>query len=407
MFGNPMLDVAIGLAFLYVILSVMITALQEYIAAILKLRSKTLAKGIEELVGSESGEAFFRHPLIFPLFEGGLKDGKPIKGGPSYIPARNFALAVFDLQSRRPPAVAADPSGQSQAPPAFALAEFFLDQSAGTSLKERVRRFDATATGLVANITNPEVKDAASKALGAAVGELKTATDVVNTAVEEIESLFNSTMRRVEGWYKVEVQRYTLAISIVLAVLINADSLYIGQRLWQDDDLRNQTVAAAEAFYANEEVQKQLFTPCGASHDNGQSAQANPAEGLDIVKAAPAPEESAKTPKATQETAKANEAIKNTEKTDSALEGMACAKQKLDAAVEQSVRSAGFPLGWRSEKDKQDGWLQRDQSLPFAILGWIMTGLALSLGSSFWFDVLDKFMKVRQAGSRESSEPRD
>jgi hypothetical protein len=33
----------------------------------------------------------------------------------------------------------------------------------------------------------------------------------------------------------------------------------------------------------------------------------------------------------------------------------------------------------------------------------LLTGLALSLGSSFWFDLLSKFMNVRMAGKREDT----
>ena len=30
--------------------------------------------------------------------------------------------------------------------------------------------------------------------------------------------------------------------------------------------------------------------------------------------------------------------------------------------------------------------------------GWFMTGLALSLGAPFWFDLLSKFVNIRGAG---------
>jgi hypothetical protein len=256
------------------------------------------------------------------------------------------------------------------------LAQFFLDQTSGASLKGRVQRFDETANNIVAGIKDPGVKSAASKALAAAVGEMKTATDVVNSAVEEIESLFDSNMRRVEGWYKKITQNYTLALSIVFAILINADSIYIGQRLWLDDDLRAQTVAAAEAFYKNEEAQDLMFKSCAEPDAKGQS-------GTDTAEPAPNPGQPSVQ--------------------DKALKELECAKLRFDAAMEASVESAGFPLGWRMRQ----GWFHQDQSIILAVFGWVLTGLALSLGSSFWFDLLGKFMKVRQSGARESSEPQN
>jgi O-antigen ligase len=36
-------------------------------------------------------------------------------------------------------------------------------------------------------------------------------------------------------------------------------------------------------------------------------------------------------------------------------------------------------------------------------LGWLTTGLAMSLGSGFWFDFLGKFMNIRMAGKRETT----
>jgi hypothetical protein len=121
MLGNPMLDVAIGLIFLYLVLSIIVTVLQEFISSYLKWRPKNLQDAIVELIGKENKAKFFKHPLIFPLFRGGVKEnngvdgdgwkwpkrllnyltgvdnGDPSEGGPVYIPKRNFALAVLDL----------------------------------------------------------------------------------------------------------------------------------------------------------------------------------------------------------------------------------------------------------------------------------------------------------------------
>src|SRR3712207_4985 len=101
MLSNPMLDVAVGLVLLYLLLSIVVTVLQEFISSTLKLRNKNLRKAIVELVGQENKRRFFAHPLISPLFRGDLdKNGDPKDGGPAYIRKRNFALAVLDLQGR-------------------------------------------------------------------------------------------------------------------------------------------------------------------------------------------------------------------------------------------------------------------------------------------------------------------
>jgi hypothetical protein len=34
------------------------------------------------------------------------------------------------------------------------------------------------------------------------------------------------------------------------------------------------------------------------------------------------------------------------------------------------------------------------------IVGWIVTGLATSLGAPFWFDLLNKALQIRSSGGR-------
>ena len=44
--ASSTIDVALGLIFFYVILSLIVSSVQEWIASLLKLRAKTLRKGI-------------------------------------------------------------------------------------------------------------------------------------------------------------------------------------------------------------------------------------------------------------------------------------------------------------------------------------------------------------------------
>ncbi|PYX39090.1 MAG: hypothetical protein DMG75_01940 [Acidobacteria bacterium] len=51
-------------------------------------------------------------------------------------------------------------------------------------------------------------------------------------------------------------------------------------------------------------------------------------------------------------------------------------------------------MGWheRNKLKTCTDWLN-------ASLGWILTIIAVSLGAPFWFDILNKFMRVRKAGN--------
>lgn len=255
--------------------------------------------------------------------------------------------------------------------PAFALAAFFEDAESGVGLSSRINKFGITATNVIANIQNEDVKKAASSALAAAVGELKTATDVVETAVKELENLFDSTMDRAAGWYKVNAQRITFGIGVIVALVLNVDTIHVGKQLWDNEELRNKAVATAESFYASDAGQKQLNALCLSEATETQISAS-----------------------AVEATAPLSLADWNVVKD--------CTERELRETT-SIIGEVGYPIGWTGWA--ADGWPQGQpgQSFGWAIVGILFTGLALSLGSSFWFDLLGKFMNVRMTGKREGT----
>ncbi|MGI8740605.1 MAG: hypothetical protein ACR2KU_13655 [Gammaproteobacteria bacterium] len=115
MFNSGILDIAIGLIFIYLLLSLVCSAINEIIEARLKMRASELERGIRQLLTEKNAdgkvkeslvEKFYNHPLISGLFEGRY-DPKKVDANteryasgsnlPSYIPSKNFALALMDL----------------------------------------------------------------------------------------------------------------------------------------------------------------------------------------------------------------------------------------------------------------------------------------------------------------------
>ncbi len=65
MFGSEILEVGMGLALVYLIVSILCTAVNEWIARLFALRAKTLESGIEKLLNDdEVKKKIYNHPLV-------------------------------------------------------------------------------------------------------------------------------------------------------------------------------------------------------------------------------------------------------------------------------------------------------------------------------------------------------
>lgn len=92
------IEVLIGLAFVYLLLALIVTALTEWCSSLLRFRAKNLRVAVRQMLDGPTGSAntdrFFAHPRIISLSEG-LRP-------PSYIPSRAFAEVVKDMAESAP-----------------------------------------------------------------------------------------------------------------------------------------------------------------------------------------------------------------------------------------------------------------------------------------------------------------
>ena len=72
MFGSDLLEVVIGIVFIYILVSVICSAVREVVEAWLKTRSAYLEHGIRELLHDQAGTGLaahlYTHPLIYGLY---------------------------------------------------------------------------------------------------------------------------------------------------------------------------------------------------------------------------------------------------------------------------------------------------------------------------------------------------
>jgi len=237
MFGSTILDVAIGMIFVYLLLSLICSAANELIEARLKNRAKDLELGIRNLLGDQKlSDRLYGHALIAGLFS---KD----RGKPSYIPSRTFSLALLNLLTSSGLSPSSD---QASGSPANPIANPIA------SAREAVDKLSNTGSGV-------RLKQALSALLD-------DAQDDIDKFRRNIEHWYDAAMDRVSGSYKRRVQVIILLLGLVVSIALNADTSYVAHRLLSDPALRNSLVAAAQA-YAQKQNQEQ-----GGSQ---QSAQAS------------------------------------------------------------------------------------------------------------------------------------
>ncbi|MGO7044069.1 hypothetical protein ACCT07_33150 [Rhizobium johnstonii] len=317
-----LVEVCISMAFLYLVLSLMCTTVNEMIATYMKLRSKDLSGAIISLVDHPDVlTRFYKHGLIknaikaanrsdatTPMIDVTMPNGAgenkianipPATSHSSYLDGQSFAMAL--LGSLQP----------------------------GTPIPV-IEGMQATVQAL----PDGSVKDIVGTALA-------TADNDINKLRDNIAESFDSVMDRLSGEYKRKTRFISVLVGIGIAIAVNADSLAVSQAIWRDSDLRDQTVAAA-----------------------GEFVKARYQKAADEC-----PE---KTPPDFEATTK-------------------CVADKL-AMLDDQLKP--FPIGW-GNVGSLTAW--EWAAKPF---GLFWTGLALSLGAPFWFDILQKFINFRGAGTK-------
>ncbi len=240
MLGSDILDIAIGLIFVYLLLSLICSAINELIEGLLKARATNLERGLRELLADPEGtglvKTIYDHPLICGLFKGAYDPGKTKKhmwsptNLPSYLPPRNFALALMDAVLPATPITASGASSALAGAP----------EVTPLSPPARPPVVDALRTA-VGSLPNTEVQRALLTLVDAAGGD-------IGRVRQSIEAWYQSAMDRVAGWYKRRTQGILLGLGIVVAIGMNADTITIARGLSVDKSLRNSLVAAASQY---------------------------------------------------------------------------------------------------------------------------------------------------------------
>ena len=452
MFGSVVLDVSIGMVFIYLLMSLIASVVQEIISAYLQLRSANLLRGIrslfsgDSLFGKDLVDSLSNHGLIRGLYSDPAHDEAP-RG--SEVPAHATAAqaetrGVLDqlrtarkalktaFQKAEQVKAAFDSNAASQeaydqarnelaaaSMQALSLAKRHKVQQAFVRIWTVVEAQQGFWRGVVrwlirvpqttapAGTSNPGLLPAyiPARTFGVAMLDILNVSNVTGDGTMQaitqslaehhwqwqenkaghalyalalnargdvrafqvsLEQWYNDSMDRASGWYKRYTQRILLCLGLLLAVFFNVDSVKVARTLWIDRDTRQAMVDAASAYGKD------------PAHKDAADAS-TPSDSKDLqVKLSDA----------------ANAFKKVT--TDALL------------PVGWKTPPGDYLLhGWRAlwpgedpktgERPSRDwGLIQSSTWRCFtAMMGWLVTGIAISLGAPFWFDMLNKFMVVR------------
>lgn len=193
-----------------------------------------------------------------------------------------------------------------------------------------------------------------------------------------LENWFAETMERATGWYKKHTQFILLLVGLVIAIIFNVDTIKIINKLEKDPKLREQIVMQADAFAkVHPDLDKQLLQQ-KIEHEKFMTQY-------------------------TKEELKSNDSLQNKIQEDSL--NLAKYKdiqarrdtllQRADLIMKRDISNVNYALGigWKTAVCEPFDL----KCFIMSLAGWMITALALSLGAPFWFDLLNKFMKLRNS----------
>ncbi|MFZ2451701.1 MAG: hypothetical protein WAW36_14385 [Methylovulum miyakonense] len=370
---SGILEVAIGLVFVYLLLSLICSALTEAVENLFnRCRGKKLCEGLYELFGGNIDhdssfallKAFYQSPMIYGLYQGDLElsqqpaktsataNPAPAKDGNSGIPAtaKNSPPPKLQLPKNLPSYIT---------PKTFALA--FVDQILEGKALDTATLISQINTSAIL----PEhIKNSLTLMVNKAEGD-------IHAALNNIEDWYSAMGERVSGWYKKHSQQIAIMVALLIAVLGNVDTITIAKSLMSNGTLREQMVNVADQFYKDRLL-------------------ADKQQALETAKSASKPDQA-------QQIEADISAIK-TQPTDK----LVCQSQpddpnkcfNLQMARLAELNQMGLPISWQDLDDPRVfprtplAWLEK-------FFGLFITAIAVSLGAPFWFDVLNKFMNFR------------
>ncbi|MCH7525564.1 MAG: hypothetical protein IIC74_11365, partial [Bacteroidetes bacterium] len=433
MTGSVALDVVIGLVFIFLLYSLLASIIQEMIANFFGLRARNLKQGIVRMLEDEPSstrkniisdvlsdikqsilrifstnetgllESFYSQPSIKYLASG------KFFSKPSYISEANFSKAIMDILKE-----------ESEGETDLKKIKKTLGTTKNNSnllelIKDKIKEDVVAAEKVegikvILNDSNSLIGENTRKHIRSLLDDAQN--DLVKFKVN-LENWFNETMERATGWYKRTTQLILLIIGLTLAITFNVNTIEIVKLLSIDKDARENMVKLASAYVdENKELIDYFRDKKAGIGDSLNEPEIEYKTKLDsLLKIKAVIEEDINKvnrimgyqPKDTLF------ARKLTAKVADSIKDFLSNKQKIYKDKNKDNYLVEFPNKYlakqtgsyyKIDKIKKDNNYVQFNKWGYiwdSMWGYLITALAISLGAPFWFDLLNKLIKMRSS----------
>ncbi len=336
MSGFPILDLVVGIIFIYFLLSIICSSIVEMMLTVKKVRAKVLGEWLIKILDNKvANEKNEQVNLGKEIMDHSILAGLSTKGkSPSYIDSKNFVSALLDKIHTYSSTV--NPSN---------IDEIILSLKSTTAISEELKRSFLIAAH--------EAKDSFNALTIKTIGAMELFRN-------KMENWYDSNMDLLGGPLKKYTRRFTFISSIIVTLLVNADTIEISRYLYNNPEAAKALATKAYETATDEKIKQEMER------------------------------------KALAKTAQSDSVKLTVQQLDSSIN----ANIKVIKNAE-TVLKASFPLGWvnSSYSESRDFgdwilfWIGK-------LIGMALTVVAIMMGAPFWFDILNKVSNIRGSGKR-------
>lgn len=408
------LEVIVGMIFIYVLLSILVTEVNTLISNALRLRARNLREALDKIIDDPVMRAkIYTHPLIQLVEERSILPTQRISPEEAQKIADSTVAAIDWIESNTFVEVVLNnikvesdqqlfgamlnvidgmPSGPERRGLRLIVNRIVTSGDGMDDLKEAIAHVDQesfrmaladtldqiedeiTELGLEPNsivsvlagirqIDNPYFRNALSTILA-------TAEDL-DEAKLNIEKWFDNSMKRASSTFGTKMKTLSIIVALFIAISANVDTLHIGRTLWEDPILRQQLNTVATQSIESGQLQAAINDAEQANQDAGNAEAGEDGVVEDIAESA--------------------EAVGQT------LEEISSLRLPIgwlfddvsDSPEESPLRSNPNNLWLYFPWNNPNGWLGL---LLAKIMGIAATVISASQGAPFWFNILNKIM---------------